>query len=404
MDAPGAVKLSMRGTLAPPRIAVFRALALGDMLCAVPALRALRGTKPDAEITLIGLPWARWFVDRFDGYVDRLLEFPGFPGIPERPVDVAATTLFLQRAQSSPFDLAIQLQGNGIVSNSFVALLGARQTAGFYPPGHPCPDPNLYLEYPGHLPEALRYLALMEFLGAEPRGEELEFPIRESEQLEADRLMAEHGLEPGRFVCVHPGASAPSRRWPPQDFAVVADALAHRGLRVVLTGTEAERPMTAAVSGAMRDEAIDLAGRTELGVLAGLLRHARLVVANDTGISHVAAALRIPSVIVFIASDPDRWAPLDGRLHRAVGELDVNECRHAGGAAHRCLGDACTIVDRSEGPVALLRPRVRAEAVIAAAEEMLATPSLAPSSEPARHRATRPGAQRVETNEAADVA
>src|SRR5690606_6854777 len=104
-------------------------------------------------------------------------------------------------------------------------------------------------------------------------------------------------LRPGEYVCIHPGARAAERRWPAERFAAVADALAEKGLRIVLTGTADESPTTAAVARWMSTPAIDLAGRTSLGAMAALLQGARLVVCNDTGISHLAAALGVPSVV-----------------------------------------------------------------------------------------------------------
>jgi ADP-heptose:LPS heptosyltransferase len=302
----------------PERILVFRALHLGDLLCAVPALRAIRAALPGAEITLLGLPWARSFVSRFPAYVDRFLEFPGFPGLPERPVAVGAVPRFLAAAQRMRFDLALQMHGSGRYSNELCYLLGARLTAGYFAPGEWCPDPQRFMPYPEDLPEIRRHLRLVSFLGIAPRGEELEFPLLAEDRSGLDALRAERSLPGGAYVCLHPGARAAERRWPARLFARLGDRLAGLGLHVVVTGTEAEREVAGAVVEAMRAHAVDVSGRTSLGVLAALLAGARLVVCNDTGVSHLASALRVPSVVVFTESDPGRWAPLDRRLHRPV--------------------------------------------------------------------------------------
>jgi ADP-heptose:LPS heptosyltransferase len=99
---------------------------------------------------------------------------------------------------------------------------------------------------------------------------------------------------------------------------MVADAMAQRGLQIVLIGTSKEAELVERVRQGMHYPAVNLAGRTPLGAMAALLKGARLLVSNDTGISHLSAALHVPSVILFMTSEPHRWAPLDLRLHRAI--------------------------------------------------------------------------------------
>lgn len=312
------------------RIAVFRALQLGDLLCAAPALRALRAAHPRARITLIGLPWAREFVARFAPYLDDFIAFPGAPGLLERTATPAEYAEFAARARAARFDFALQLHGSGRYSNAVVANLGARDYAAFHPMNVTCPDRTRFLAYPEDEPEIRRLLRLLEFLGVTARDEALEFPIAADEWRSAAAIRARFGLQPGYYACLHPGARAAARRWRAERFARVADRLAAKGLRVAVTGTAQESALAAAIVKAMHAPCVDLTGQTSIGVLAALLTGAKLLVCNDTGISHVAAALRVPSVVIYLGSSPERWAPLDRARHRAVyAPVDCRPCEHA---------------------------------------------------------------------------
>ena len=309
------------------RIAVFRALQLGDLLCAVPALRALRHAAPQARITLISLPWARSFARRFSLYVDDFMAFPGHAGMPESEAQPHALPRFHAAARAQEFDLALQLHGSGGLSNPLTLALGAQRTAGFYLDGEACPDAATYMRWDPREHEVLRYLRLLSQLGIAQQGEQLEFPLGPGDRAELARTLP--GLQPGSYVCIHPGARLPSRRWPPQRFAEVADSLAADGWTIIVTGSAEERTLTSAVIAAMQAPAIDLTGRTSLGALAALIASARLLVCNDTGVSHVAAAVGTPSVVVCSGADPGRWAPLDRQRHRVLhADVPCRPCAH----------------------------------------------------------------------------
>lgn len=299
-------------------IAVLRALQLGDLLCAVPALRALRAFAPHARITLIGLPWARDFVARFHRYVDDFEPFPGYPGLPEQAPRLQDLPPFFARMRQRRFDLALQMHGSGTITNGVAHELGAEQAAGFHPLGSRAAADPYFLPYPEGLHEVRRSLALLLHLGIPAQGEGLEFPLTPEDFAAADALPGVAKLVPGRYVCLHPGARHAHKRWPPQKFAAVGDALHEAGFDVVLTGSAAERDITQAVAAAMRAPALDCASDIPIGGLAAILARAKLLVCNDTGVSHVACGLGLPSVVVFFATDPLRWAPLDATRHRTL--------------------------------------------------------------------------------------
>ena len=316
------------------RIAVFRALQLGDMLCAVPALRALRAAQPRAHIALVGLPWARQFAQRFAHLVDEFIGFPGHPALPEQPPQPQALALFNEGMHARRFDAALQLHGSGEASNPVVRSFGARACAGFGIDGA-C--------FPAQGAEPLRLLYLTSLLGAPVRGTQLEFPLTAEDEAELAASGTFAGLAGRGYLCIHPGARTRDKCWPAARFAEVADTLADEfGLDVVLTGSSAEADLTAAVAARMRRPAIDAALPLSIGAMAALMARARLLVCNDTGVSHIAAGLGLPSVVIFSKADISRWAPLDRQRHRCLWDP-------AGEKAAEVLAQARALLEAGPG-------------------------------------------------------
>lgn len=321
------------------RIAVFRALKLGDLLCAVPVLRALRHACPRARVTLIGLPSSEAFARRFDHYIDDWLEFPGAVGLPEQAPRGDRLPAFFAEARARRFDLALQLHGSGERINGIVRLMGARRSCGFAPDGGVHGAGEDFVRWPEEGPEIERLLRLVDHLGVERRGRELEFPLREDERRAWRAIVQRHSLDPQRLVLVHPGARFASRRWPAGRFAELADRLASRGWQIAITGSVDETQLAASVRGQMRMPAVDLSGATGLGELGAAIESCRLLVCNDTGVSHLAAGVGARSVVVACGSDIRRWRPLDRRRHPMLA-VDLHcrpcaepECPRAG---HPC--------------------------------------------------------------------
>jgi ADP-heptose:LPS heptosyltransferase len=305
------------------RIAVLRALpAIGDMICAVPALRTLRARYPDARIGLVGLWSCRWMLDAYPHYVDELLPVDGLPLLCPPPADVEGALDALAEARRQGFDLAIQLHGDGSLSNLVTTMIGARRCLVHHLPDQPAPEGALAVPYPDRGHEVVRLLELVDRLGVVGEAH-LEAPDPAARAAGA-AMVSEMATQPEGFAVLHPGAADPHRRWPVAGFAAVASYLLDHDIPVVVTGTEAERDL---VDELLHREAavVDLCGRTGVNDLAGVLASARLVVSNDTGVAHLAAAVRAPSVVTFLGDDPGRWAPLDSVRHQLVPLTHVPE-------------------------------------------------------------------------------
>jgi ADP-heptose:LPS heptosyltransferase len=319
------------------KIAVFRALQLGDMLCAIPALRALHHAYPNALITLLGLPWAQSLTERFPHYVHSFRHFPGYPGLPEQKIDPAAFTKFLHQVQQYHFDLVLQMQGNGSIVNPMVELFGGKYTAGFYLKDDYRPHENLFLEYPAGIHEIERHLRLMQYLGIEPCGTELEFPLYKKDYEEYEQMALP--VQPQKYVCVHPGSRGAWRQWPANYFAALANYCAKQGWQIVLTGTKDEKNIVRQVAKDLEKEPVMAAGKTSPGAAAVLIKNAFLLISNCTGISHMAAALETPSLVISMDGEPERWGPLNKKLHRTIDWKSDPDFEKVLGELKNLLGD-----------------------------------------------------------------
>jgi len=299
-------------------IAVFRALYLGDLLLAVPALRAIRGHFPAAEITLIGLPWAATFARRYAHYIDRFVEFAGYPGIAEVPVNPETTSRFLTQQRNYGYDLVVQMHGSGQTSNPFVLSLNGKATVGYYEGRAPA-GLTYAAPYPHGQHEIYRNLGLAALLGCTALDPSLEFPLFDQDHAEAATLLRMLERPDRPWIGIHAGARPPARRWLAEYFAAVADELAHRfDAQILLTGSPLEELTVQAVASHMQTKPINLTGRTSLGGLAALISELDLFISNDTGPAHIACAVNTPSITLFGPADYARWAPLDTRQHRVL--------------------------------------------------------------------------------------
>ncbi|HYN93606.1 MAG TPA: glycosyltransferase family 9 protein [Pilimelia sp.] len=259
-------------------ILALRALGVGDLATAVPALRGLRAAFPAEPLALAAPRWLAPLVDLIGG-VDRLLPTDGlgpraWPGRPPR--------------------LAVNLHGRGPQSHRLLAGAGADRMLAFACPRAGYPDGPVWRS-DEH--EVARWCRMLAWYGVPCDPADL-------------ALRRPPGHHSAGLTIIHPGAKAPQRRWPPERFAEVARELGAAGHRVVVTGSAGERGLAADVAGlAGLPERAVLAGRTDMGELAGVVAGARLLISGDTGIGHLATAYGTPSVLLFGPVSPALWGP-----------------------------------------------------------------------------------------------
>jgi ADP-heptose:LPS heptosyltransferase len=264
-------------------ILALRALGVGDLATAVPALRGLRAAHGSEPLALAAPEWLTPLADLIGG-VGRVVSTDG---------------LAPRRWHLPPPRLAVNLHGRGPQSHRLLRAAGPAELWAFATdeePGGPAWDDNEH--------EVRRWCRLLGHYGvaADPADLALAVP--------------DVGV-PHDVTIIHPGAKSPSRRWPADRYAAVARHFRSAGHHVLITGSAAEHDLRVRVaeSAGLDPPAVP---RTGLAELAALVAHARLVISGDTGVAHLATAYRTPSVTLFGPMSPARWGPPDRPYHRAI--------------------------------------------------------------------------------------
>jgi ADP-heptose:LPS heptosyltransferase len=285
------------GRDARPLLVALRALGLGDLLTAVPALRALADAYPE-HCHVLACPEALGPLARLIGAVDGI--------IPVGPLEPLPSS-------GDGADVAVNLHGKGPQSTALLAATRPRRLLAFQHPAVPSTAGGPRWEPGEH--EVHRWCRLLAEQGvpADPAGLDLDPPAIEVSFGAGATLL-------------HPGAASPARRWPAVRWASVARAEQARGRCVAVTGSAGERSLAVQIAHAagLAEQSV-LAGRTSVLELAAQVAAAGRVVCGDTGVAHLATALRTPSVVLFGPVPPSAWGPPPRSEHRVLWAGSVGD-------------------------------------------------------------------------------
>jgi heptosyltransferase-2 len=323
---------------------------VGDAVLAVPAMKAIRQRFPEAEITLLVRPWVAG-VFTSAPFIDKVWSEP-------RPAGIGDWIRLARSTREKRFDMAL-LFPNSFESAAIIFLGRVPHRVGYATDGRswmltqrikPSAEKRHQIHY---------YLDLARAVSAAVDHPSIEIEANDEEKSQARKLLASTGISPDRhFLVLNPGAAYGSaKRWGEDRFAEAGDALAFElGLDVAIIGSEKERSIGERIRSLMRSRVVVLNGKTSLETLIGVISESSLVLTNDSGPMHIAAALGVPTVAVFGPTDDVATGPYGHRTRIVKEPVDCSPCMLRDCPIdHRCM------------------TRVSAEAVANAARELLKT-------------------------------
>jgi len=329
------------------RILIIRLDLLGDMVMSLPAVDAMKDAFPEAQVTVLALPYAAGLLE-LAPRVDRVLSFD--VNLVRRPRELLRRGNWrhfrdlIHELRSADFDVCLSLHGKFACVLAW--LSGCSRRYGYRAEAYPG---LLTHTIPGgryrvRQHEVLYNLKLAEVAGGsvdwnKPRAPRLQVP--QSEQRRMRHLLGEFEIRADTLlVVIHPGAANGSaKRWPAESWARLAGRLKHDlGAIVVLSGTASDAAVVEDVARACSFRPLIMAGQTSIPQFGALIKRADLLLSSDSGPAHMAAALGTPQVTLFGPTDPAVYAPSGGKALILRRQLACSPCYNASASAECRFG------------------------------------------------------------------
>jgi lipopolysaccharide heptosyltransferase II len=329
-------------------ILAVRLDGIGDLLMTTPALQALKASTANRSLTLLTSPAAAPLARELP-FVDDVIEFiaPWMKSAEASPVAADETLAQVERLRSHAFDAAVIFTvctQSALPAALLLQLCGIPRRAAYCRENpyalltdwRPEPDRDVRI---GVRHEVQRQIDLVESLGVRVADRRLRFPVSEDARARMIAKVVDAGMDPARaWLVVHPGATAPSRRYPTDKLGDAIAALASDGrFQIAVAGGHEDLAFAHALAARARD-AVPLAGRLDLSELAALIDAAEIVVCNNSAPAHIAAAVGTPVVDLYALTNPQHtpWHVAHRVLFR---DVDCKGCLKSvcPQGHHRCL-------------------------------------------------------------------
>jgi len=293
-------------------ILIIKPSSLGDIILALPALTALRKSFPDAKINWLIRPEFAPILENHP-HLTEIIHFDRkFLGKAWFHPGAAGSLLSLiKRLRRAEFDAVIDFQGL-FRTASLAWLSGCKKRFGIANAREFAP--LFYTHKITQTKDCIHlvdfYLKIIKAAGASELDVQFVLPQHPEAAHAVGGLLENHYVSPDNYVVFIPGSAHDDKRWPVERFAELAERISsHHKLPVVATGDAGESVLAEKLKDLSKVPVANIAGKTSLSELVVLLKNARLVVSNDTGPGHIAAALGTPLVLMYSWSNPARIAP-----------------------------------------------------------------------------------------------